>query len=141
MSNHQIAEKWVKVIMLYLGTDSRFHDPKPVRDDILSAINEATAEQQKIVTTIEARQKASGEREIEHQKRIEELEKAHDDAYISGLEAYAWYEDGVQYVGTCGHTFAHAVHLFLAGKAHGRIPICAYLPAKQDGSETTNSED
>ena len=27
---------------------------------------------------------------------------------IAGIEAFAWYKDGVQYVGTCGTTFKEA---------------------------------
>lgn len=29
--------------------------------------------------------------------------------YIEGLTAYAWWEDGVQYVGTCGTTLKGAI--------------------------------
>ena len=30
-------------------------------------------------------------------------------AYEAGLKAYAWWKDGVQYVGTCGTTLAEAL--------------------------------
>ena len=29
--------------------------------------------------------------------------------YIAGLSAYAWWKDGVQYVGTCGTTLKEAI--------------------------------
>ena len=29
--------------------------------------------------------------------------------HIDGLKAYAWWKDGVQYVGTCGTTLAQAI--------------------------------
>ena len=45
--------------------------------------------------------------------RIEELEEERDAAYTrgyrEGVTAYAWWKDGVQYVGTCGTTLAHAL--------------------------------
>ena len=41
------------------------------------------------------------------------LEKTQQEAYlegfIAGLELYAWWKDGVQYVGTCGTTLKEAV--------------------------------
>lgn len=30
------------------------------------------------------------------------------DAYIAGIRAYAWWQDGVEMVGTCGTTFKDA---------------------------------
>ena len=30
-------------------------------------------------------------------------------AYCNGLTEYAWWKDGVQYVGTCGRTLADAI--------------------------------
>jgi hypothetical protein len=34
--------------------------------------------------------------------------------YLEGLRAYAWWKDGVEYVGTCGQTYDAAAKLFLA---------------------------
>ncbi|KKK71508.1 hypothetical protein LCGC14_2913250 [marine sediment metagenome] len=33
----------------------------------------------------------------------------HRDGYRDGLRAYAWWKDGVQYVGTCGITLKQAL--------------------------------
>lgn len=37
------------------------------------------------------------------------LQMAWLQGYIAGLGAYAWWKDGVQYVGSCGTTLAEAV--------------------------------
>ena len=39
------------------------------------------------------------------------------DGFTEGLRAYAWWKDGVQYVGTCGNTLIEAIEF--ARKAHG----------------------
>jgi len=35
--------------------------------------------------------------------------KVRRDAYEEGLRAFAWWKDGVQYVGSCGTTLADAI--------------------------------
>jgi len=37
------------------------------------------------------------------------VDKMIDDILITGITMYAWWKDGVQYVGTCGTTLAKAV--------------------------------
>jgi len=39
----------------------------------------------------------------------EALQTAWLRGYIEGLKAYAWWKDGVQYVGSCGTTLSEAV--------------------------------
>ena len=45
--------------------------------------------------------------------KLDELSEALQGAwlqgYIEGLRAYAWWKDGVQYVGTCGDTLEEAI--------------------------------
>lgn len=36
------------------------------------------------------------------------LETVHARGYLKALQEYAWWKDGVQYVGSCGKTFAQA---------------------------------
>jgi hypothetical protein len=36
---------------------------------------------------------------------------AHQEGYIEGLRAYAWWKDGVEYVGTAGQTLEAAIAL------------------------------
>jgi len=48
------------------------------------------------------------------QSQLDALIKAHEDAallrgYVEGLRAFAWWKDGVQYVGTCGTTLKKAI--------------------------------
>lgn len=38
-----------------------------------------------------------------------ECQKSWLEGYLAGLEAYAWWNDGVQYVGSCGKTLADAI--------------------------------
>lgn len=44
---------------------------------------------------------------IENDKHRQAL--AYDMGYIDGLSAYAWWKDGVQYVGSCGTTLVKAL--------------------------------
>jgi hypothetical protein len=37
------------------------------------------------------------------------LQQAWLEGYLAGLEAYAHWDDGVEYVGTCGTTLKHAI--------------------------------
>jgi hypothetical protein len=37
------------------------------------------------------------------------VEIGYDEGYIAGLTAYAWWKDGVQYVGTSGKTLKEAI--------------------------------
>ena len=39
----------------------------------------------------------------------------YDRGVINGLKAYAWWKDGVQYVGTCGTTLEKAIQDFMNG--------------------------
>jgi hypothetical protein len=39
----------------------------------------------------------------------EVLQKVWLEGYIAGIKSYAWWKDGVQYVGTCGRTLAEAI--------------------------------
>lgn len=39
------------------------------------------------------------------------------DGYIAGLREYAWWKDGVQYVGSCGTTLKDAINV--AEKEYG----------------------
>ena len=39
----------------------------------------------------------------------EEIIKARAEGYVAGLRAFAWWKDGVQYVGTCGHKLDDAI--------------------------------
>ncbi len=60
----------------------------------------------------------------EQAAEIEELEKClkikykkgYEAGYIEGLRAYAWWKDGVQYVGTCGSTLKEAIEQEQKGK-------------------------
>lgn len=38
------------------------------------------------------------------------LQQAWLNGYLAGLAAYAWWKDGVEYVGTCGTTLKHAIN-------------------------------
>jgi len=40
--------------------------------------------------------------------------------YIEGLKAYAWWKDGVQYVGTCGTTLEAAIQKATEGYKNDR---------------------
>lgn len=40
---------------------------------------------------------------------LTEIQKATLEGYIDGLTAFAWWKNGVQYVGTCGTTWYDAV--------------------------------
>lgn len=56
-------------------------------------------------------------------KRIRELEGAYRRGVIEGLRQYAWWADGVQYVGTCGTTLSEAISKALSaaeGKEEGK---------------------
>ncbi len=74
--HEKIAEKHIWGIPTPEPPNDYTKDGEPLcfMGDAEDAINEAIEAQQEIVTTIEARQKASGEREQVHQKRIGELE-------------------------------------------------------------------
>ncbi len=116
-SNKQIAGRWLAEIKKRLST----YDIYPtefywIERHILCAITEATKELQ---------------------GRVEGLKRAHDDAYICGLEAYAWWKDGVQYVGTTGTTLKHAIQLFQNDEAFMRHPLMDYspTPAKSHSDE------
>lgn len=45
--------------------------------------------------------------------------------YIEGLTAYAWWKDGVQYVGTCGTTLQAAINDFLKDRQKLKVPMLA----------------
>ena len=100
MTNEQIAEKWA-------NTAYDHDEGMGLLEILLSAIREATAGQAERIEELR-----------------EELKRTHDDAYICGLEAYAWWKDGVQYVGTSsGHTLEEAIQLFKDNKAFNRHPL------------------
>ncbi len=40
---------------------------------------------------------------------MDEYFRGYIDGYIDGLSAYAWWKDGVQYVGTTGRTLPEAI--------------------------------
>ena len=42
----------------------------------------------------------------------------YEKGYIDGMWAYAWWKDGVAYVGTTGTTYAQAVDIFLHRIGH-----------------------
>lgn len=39
----------------------------------------------------------------------EDILEAKKEGYIEGLRAYAWWKDGVEYVGSCGTTLKQAI--------------------------------
>lgn len=46
---------------------------------------------------------------VYEKKKKEELAMTYDKGFIAGLTAFAWWKDGVQYVGTCGTTLKDAI--------------------------------
>ena len=42
-------------------------------------------------------------------KKIGDVTAAFEQGFIEGLREYAWWKDGVQYVGTCGTTLTQAI--------------------------------
>jgi hypothetical protein len=42
----------------------------------------------------------------------------YEQGYVDGLWAYAWWKDGVAYVGSTGTTYAQAVDSFLRERGH-----------------------
>ena len=54
------------------------------------------------------------------QKQIEQLQKSipvkYKEGFINGLKEYAWWKDGVQYVGSCGTTLKKAIEEVLKGR-------------------------
>jgi len=62
---------------------------------------------------------------IDEDKRMDvALEKLdyeeYAEGFIAGLECFAWWKDGTQYVGTCGMTLQRAIELFAEGKLHNQ---------------------
>ena len=50
-------------------------------------------------------------------ERADELvRRAYIQGLLDGMREYAWWSDGVEYVGTCGQTYAGAAALILGGK-------------------------
>ena len=47
--------------------------------------------------------------EAENAKLKEDQVKIYKAAYEEGLRAYAWWKDGIQYVGSCGTTLKEAL--------------------------------
>ena len=79
---------------------------QPLRDE---AIKMAKAKQMS-----KSMNKSMSKSEIEGMRtRIKELEQESKDNYsrgiMRGLSMYAWWKDGIQYVGTCGTTLKEAI--------------------------------
>ena len=47
--------------------------------------------------------------DIFREQHLGEIQKATLEGYIAGLEAFAWWKNGVLYVGTCGIPLVQAV--------------------------------
>jgi hypothetical protein len=58
--------------------------------------------------------------------RLHDLEIAYNQGRIKGINDYAWYKDGCQYVGTCGKTYKKAVQPY-----KDRITKLKQLQAKE----------
>ncbi len=52
-----------------------------------------------------------------------QLQRAFLDGYLQGIATFAWWKDGVQYVGTTGKTLKEAV-----AEAERRFPIVGETP-------------
>ncbi len=46
------------------------------------------------------------------------FDDTYDDGFIDGLAAYAWWADGVQYVGTSGRTLKEAIEKRRTGNSY-----------------------
>lgn len=54
---------------------------------------------------------------LEQTKQLQaENEKKHQEGFIAGLREYAWWKDGIQYVGSCGTTLKKAIEQALKVK-------------------------
>ena len=61
-------------------------------------------------TVIIGKERAFTEQEAaEVIRRAEAYEEQYKEGYEAGLRAYAWWKDGVQYVGSCGTTLDQAL--------------------------------
>ena len=61
------------------------------------------------------------------------VQEAYRQGFEAGLQAFAWWADGVQYVGTCGTTLANALAQIDRGNMYAFRP-----PIEQDNHAATS---
>ena len=66
-------------------------------------------ENERLRKTLAVAYDREAESDDENARTIAGLREAYKDGVVEGLQQYAWWADGVQYVGTCGTTLKQAI--------------------------------
>ena len=82
----------------------------------MGAIENLNEDIQKLDEEIDRLEVEKKQLQAENERLRKCIKIRYEEGFITGLREYAWWKDGVQYVGTCGQTLKEAIEQALQGK-------------------------